>query len=100
MAGILSQVQNSQERFIAAAGRKTTKYERNYHSTKGELSAIIYALRGVECHNLCQENRIAKEEEEEEEGYIHRLHQWVNGLEKGDGQLRSCLLYTSDAADE
>jgi len=45
VAGILSQVQNGQERFIAAAGRKTTKYERNYHSTKGELSAIIYALR-------------------------------------------------------
>ena len=45
VAGILSQVQNGQEKFIAAAGRKTTKYERNYHSTKGELSAIIYALR-------------------------------------------------------
>ena len=28
------------------------------------------------------------EEEEEEEGYIHRLHQWIKKLEKGDGQLR------------
>ena len=45
VAGILSQVQEGKERFIAACGRKTTKYERNYHSCKGELSAIIYTLR-------------------------------------------------------
>ena len=30
-----------------------------------------------------------KEDKEEEEGYIHRLHQWVNKLEKEDGQVRS-----------
>ena len=30
-----------------------------------------------------------REEEEEEEGYIHKLHKWVNKLEKGDDQLRS-----------
>ena len=50
MASILSQVQDGQERFIAA-----------------------HILRF----------------KEKEEGYIHRLHQWVNKLEKGDGQLRS-----------
>ena len=48
VAAILSQVQKGQERFIGAVGRKTTKYERNYHSCKGELSAIIYALRKFE----------------------------------------------------
>ena len=48
VAAILSQVQDGQERFIAAAGRKTTKYERNYHSCKGELAAIIYGLRKFE----------------------------------------------------
>ena len=48
VAAILSQVQDGQERFIAAVGRKTTKYEKNYHSCKGELSAIIYALRKYE----------------------------------------------------
>ena len=41
IAVILSQQQEGQERFIAAAGRKTTRYERNYHSAKGELSGII-----------------------------------------------------------
>ena len=45
VAGILRQVQDGTERFIAACRRKTTKYERNYHSCKGELSAIIYTLR-------------------------------------------------------
>ena len=48
IAVVLSQVQDGQERFIAAAGRKTTKYERNYHSCKGELAAIVYALRKFE----------------------------------------------------
>lgn len=48
VAVILSQQQNGKERFIAAAGRKTTRYERNYHSAKGELSAIIYGLRKFE----------------------------------------------------
>ena len=48
VAAVLSQVQDGQERFIAGVGRKTTKYERNYHSCKGELSAIIYALRKFE----------------------------------------------------
>ena len=48
VAGILSQVQEGQERFIAAVGRKTTKYESNYHSCKGELAAIIYSLRKFE----------------------------------------------------
>merc|ERR1711867_322140 len=48
VAVILSQKQEGKERFIAAAGRKTTKYERNYHNAKGELSAIIYGLRKFE----------------------------------------------------
>ena len=48
IAAILSQVQGGQERFIAASGRKTTKYEKNYHSCKGELSSIIYGLRKYE----------------------------------------------------
>ena len=48
VAAILSQVQDGQERFLAAAGRKTTKYERNYHSCKGELSAFVFGLRKFE----------------------------------------------------
>ena len=48
VAAVLSQVQGGQERFIAAAGRKTTKYEKNYHSCKGELAAMIYGMRKFE----------------------------------------------------
>ena len=45
LGAVLSQVQDGQERLISCAGRKTTPYERNYHSCKGELAAIIFALR-------------------------------------------------------
>ena len=45
---ILEQEQDGQVRFIAAAGRKTTPGEKNYPPTKGELSAIVYALRKFE----------------------------------------------------
>ena len=38
----LSQMQGGDERFIAAAGRKTTKDKQNYGSVKGELTAAIY----------------------------------------------------------
>ena len=36
---------DGQKRFIAAIGRKTTAGEKKYAPTKGELAAIIYALR-------------------------------------------------------
>ena len=45
IAGILSQVQEGQERFIAAHGRKCSKHEANYPSTKGELAAVIAMCR-------------------------------------------------------
>ena len=45
LGAVLSQVQEDKERMIATAGRKTTTYERNYSSVKGELSALVYGLR-------------------------------------------------------
>ena len=36
MAGVLSKTQNGQEWFTAAHGRKCSKHEANYPSTKGE----------------------------------------------------------------
>ena len=45
LSAILSQVQDGQERLIAAAGRKTTTGEKNYPSWKGELSAVVYGIR-------------------------------------------------------
>jgi hypothetical protein len=44
MAGVLHQLQHGVERFVAARGRKNKSYEKNYHSSKGELAALHYAL--------------------------------------------------------
>lgn len=48
VAAVLSQKQDGVERLIAAKGRKTTKYESNYPSTKGELCAVLFGLRKYE----------------------------------------------------
>ena len=48
LGAVLTQVQNGEEKLIGVAGRKTTPYERNYHSTKGELAAVLYGLRKFE----------------------------------------------------
>ena len=48
VSAVLSQVQNGEEKFIGACARKCTKYEANYASVKGELSAIIMGLRKFE----------------------------------------------------
>ncbi|MCP3664111.1 MAG: hypothetical protein GY696_16745, partial [Gammaproteobacteria bacterium] len=45
ISAILSQVQDGQERLIAAVGRKTTTAERNYASYKGEMAAVICGCR-------------------------------------------------------
>jgi len=44
----LSQVQNQQEKLIAAAGRKNTSGEQNYASWKGEYMALVYGIRKFE----------------------------------------------------
>ena len=56
MAGVLYQRQHAQKSpaFIGAAGRKTTSYEANYHSSKGELAALNFAFKKFE-HFLKQE---------------------------------------------
>ena len=48
MAGVLSQYQYGKLKFIAARGRKCRGYETRYHSSKGELAALHYALSKFE----------------------------------------------------
>ena len=48
IAAIVCQKHNGEEKFIAVAGRKTTKYETNYASVKGESSAIVFAVKKLE----------------------------------------------------
>ena len=45
IVGVLSQVQDGQERFLGCWGRKCNKYERNYPSYKGELLAVIQCIK-------------------------------------------------------
>ena len=45
---VIQQVQGGERRLIAAGGRKTTQGESNYAPTKGELAAIVHALRKFE----------------------------------------------------
>ena len=60
MAGILYQDQGgAQPVFIGAAGRKTTSYEANYHSSKGELAALNFALQKFQ-HLLLQGEFLVK----------------------------------------
>ena len=44
VGAVLSQEQNGVERFLGVKGRKCRPYESNYHSSKGELLALCYAL--------------------------------------------------------
>ena len=45
IAGVLSQIQEGQERFLGCWGRKCNKYERNDPSYKGELLAVIQCIK-------------------------------------------------------
>ena len=43
--GVLSLLQDGQERFIGCWGRKCNEYERNYPSYKGQLLAVIHCIK-------------------------------------------------------
>ena len=45
VGAVLSQEQHSKERFLGVKGRKCQIYEKNYHSSKGELLALVYSLQ-------------------------------------------------------
>jgi len=48
IGAVLSQEQNNVERFLGVKGRKCRNYESNYHSSKGELLALLYGLTKFE----------------------------------------------------
>ena len=76
VATILSQRQDGEEKFIAAMGRKTTTYERNYASVKGELAALVWGLRKFE--------------------HILRFRPFIVNTDSAALKyLKNCLLYTS-----
>ena len=48
IGAVLSQEQNNIERFLGVKGRKCRNYESNYHSSKGELLALLYGITKFE----------------------------------------------------
>ena len=44
VGAILSQEQQGKDRFLGVKGRKCRTYECNYHSSKGEMLALVYGL--------------------------------------------------------
>ena len=48
IGAVLSQEQDNIERFLGVKGRKCRNYECNYHSSKGELLALLYGLTKFE----------------------------------------------------
>jgi hypothetical protein len=52
IAAVLMQRQNGDLRFIAAKSRKLKTYEKRYHSSKGELSALVFVQAREQCHHL------------------------------------------------
>ena len=44
IGAVLSQEQKGVERFLGVKGRKCRPYECNYHSSKGEMLALVYAI--------------------------------------------------------
>ena len=45
VGAVLSQEQHGKEQFLGVKGRKCRVYEQNYHSSKGELLALLYGLQ-------------------------------------------------------
>ena len=45
VGAVLSQEQHGKERFLGVKGRKCRVYEANYHSSKGEILALVYGLQ-------------------------------------------------------
>ena len=42
---MLSQEQHGKQKFLGVKGRKCQVYEANYHSSKGEMLALLYGLQ-------------------------------------------------------
>ena len=45
IGAVLSQEQHGKEKFLGVKGRKCCVYEANYHSSKGDMLALLYGLQ-------------------------------------------------------
>lgn len=93
LGGVLSQEQEGQERMLGCAARKTTQYERNYPSVKGELSALMYCCRKWE--HLLRYRRFVVNTDSQALKYLRNLKtptgiwfRWLEELSSYDFEVR------------
>ena len=82
IGGVLSQVQDGQERVICYGGKKLNKSQRNYAPTKGELFAVIYFIRHWKYYLQYKKFLLRTD---------HRALQWIHKMEAPSGMIARWL---------
>ena len=80
---VLQQRQDGKLRLIAAGGRKTTPGETNYAPTKGELSALMHAVR-THKHVLCYKPFVIMTD--------HQSLKWLHSMKNPRGIFERWLI--------
>ena len=78
LGGVLSQVQDGQERVIAYGARRTNKAERNYSSNKGELAAVIHFLKTWRYYLLHRKFILRSD---------HQSLKWIRTMQEPQGMI-------------
>ena len=78
IGGVLSQVQDGEERVIAYAAKKLNEAEKNYSSHKGELLAAIFFLRYWKYY-LCHRPFVLRTD--------HEALKWIQRIEEPKGMI-------------
>ena len=78
IGGVLSQVQDGQERVIAYGARRLLSWERSYASTKGELLAVIFFLQYYKYYLLHRPFILRTD---------NRALTWIRSLESPTGMI-------------
>ncbi len=78
IGGVLSQVQDGEERVIAYGAKKLNSAEKSYSSHKGELLAAIYFIRYWKYYLQYRPFRLRTD---------HEALKWIRGLEEPKGMI-------------
>lgn len=82
IGGVLSQVQNGEERVICYGAKKLNSGQSNYPPTKGELCAAVYFMRLWKYYLLYRPFVLRTD---------HRALQWINKMENPTGMISRWL---------
>ncbi len=78
IGGVLSQVQDGEERVILFGGRKLSPAERKYGSNKGEMCAVIHFLRAWRYYLQFRRFRLRTD---------HQALKWIRTMEEPQGMI-------------